>query len=52
LPLGLSYAFDWGFIPSTQAPDSDPLDVLILHDEKTWPGMLLACQPLGAIEMD
>jgi inorganic pyrophosphatase len=33
-------------------PDGDPLDVLILHDEKTWPGMLLACQPLGAIEMD
>jgi len=25
---------------------------LILHDEKTWPGVLLACQPLGVVEMD
>jgi inorganic pyrophosphatase len=52
LPLGLSYPFDWGFVPSTRAPDGDPLDVLILHDEKTWPGVLLACQPLGVVEMD
>lgn len=32
LPIGLSYPFDWGFVPSTQAPDGDPLDVLILHE--------------------
>ena len=32
LPLGLSYPFDWGFVPSTQAPDGDPLDILILHE--------------------
>ena len=52
LPLGLSYPFDWGFVPSTQAPDGDPLDVLILHDEKTWPGVLLVCQPLGVVEIE
>jgi inorganic pyrophosphatase len=52
LTLGLSYPFDWGFVPSTQAPDGDPLDVLILHDCATYPGVVLPCQPLGVIEMD
>jgi inorganic pyrophosphatase len=52
LSLGLSYPFDWGFVPSTRAPDGDPLDVLIVHDAATYPGVLLACQPLGVVEMD
>ncbi|MBV9490555.1 MAG: inorganic diphosphatase [Verrucomicrobia bacterium] len=52
LPLGLSYPFDWGFVPSTQAPDGDPLDVLILHEGSTYPGVVLACRPLGLIEME
>jgi inorganic pyrophosphatase len=52
LPLGLSYPFDWGFVPSTKAPDGDPLDVLILHDAATYPGVLLLCQPLGVVEMN
>ena len=52
LPLGLSYRFEWGFVPSTQASDGDPLDILILHEASTYPGVVLPCRPLGVVEMD
>jgi Inorganic pyrophosphatase len=34
--LGLSYPFDWGFIPGTEAEDGDPVDALALHDNRTF----------------
>lgn len=52
LPLGLSYPFDWGFIPSTKGPDGDPVDALILHAGSTYPGVVLSCRLLGVVEMD
>lgn len=52
LMAGLSYPYDWGFIPSTKAPDGDPLDVLIVHDAKTYPGVVLTCRPVGVLEVE
>ncbi|WP_249132725.1 MULTISPECIES: inorganic diphosphatase [unclassified Bradyrhizobium] len=52
LMAGLSYPYDWGFIPSTKAPDGDPLDVLIIHDAKTYPGVVLKCRPIGVLEVE
>lgn len=52
LMADLSYPYDWGFIPSTKAPDGDPLDVLIVHDAKTYPGVVLSCRPLGVLEVE
>ena len=49
---GLSYPFDWGFIPSTKTPDGDPLDVLIIHDAQTYPGAVLKCRPVGVLEQE
>jgi inorganic pyrophosphatase len=52
LMAGLSYPYDWGFIPSTKAEDGDPLDVLIIHDAQTYPGVVLRCRPVGVLEVE
>src|SRR5438105_10935136 len=51
LILGLSYPYDWGFIPSTRGEDGDPIDVLVLHDVATTPGLVLKCKIIGVLEV-
>jgi inorganic pyrophosphatase len=51
LMAGLTYPYDWGFIPSTKAEDGDPVDVLIIHDARTYPGVILRCRPVGVLEV-
>ena len=51
LLAGLTYPYDWGFIPSTEAEDGDPLDVLIIHEAATYPGLVLPCIPIGVLEV-
>lgn len=50
LPIGMSFPFDFGFVPGTKGEDGDPLDVLVLMDEPTYPGCLVRCHPLGVFE--
>jgi inorganic pyrophosphatase len=51
LMVGLTYPYDWGFIPSTKADDGDPLDVLVIHDSATYPGLVLRCKPIGILKV-
>ncbi len=47
----MHYPGDYGFIPSTLADDGDPVDVLVLTNEPTYPGIVLSARPLGYLEM-
>lgn len=50
LPAGMTFPYDFGFVPSTEADDGDPVDVLVLMDEPAFPGCALTCRPIGVIE--
>jgi inorganic pyrophosphatase len=50
LPEGMAFPHDFGFVPSTEAQDGDPLDVLILMDESAFPGCVVRSRLLGVIE--
>lgn len=45
------YPANYGFIPRTYSEDGDPMDVLILCQEKLDPLVLVECYPIGAISM-
>jgi inorganic pyrophosphatase len=39
LPAGMAFPYDFGFVPSTEADDGDPVDVLVLMDEPAFQGV-------------
>ncbi|MGB0564035.1 MAG: inorganic diphosphatase [Spirulinaceae cyanobacterium] len=45
------YPYDYGFIPNTLADDGDPLDGMVLIDQPTFPGCVIAARPIGMLEM-
>jgi inorganic pyrophosphatase len=51
LHSAIHYPGDYGFAPQTLALDGDPLDVLVLVIEPTFPGCLVSARPIGLLEM-
>lgn len=49
LPEGMTFPYDFGFVPSTLADDGDPLDVLVLIDQPAVTGCRLKTRLIGGI---
>lgn len=49
MPEGMVFPYDFGFFPGTKSDDGDPLDVLILSDEPTFPACQIDCRLIGLI---
>ncbi len=47
----MMYPGDYGFIPETLALDEDPLDVLVLGAEPTYPMVVMQVRPIGVFHM-
>ena len=52
LPLGLFFPCNFGFLPSTQGEDGDPVDVLVLMEWPSFPGCLVPVRLIGALEAE
>jgi len=45
------YPADYGFLEGSMAEDGDPLDVLVLIAEPTFPGCVVRARPIGVLDM-
>jgi inorganic pyrophosphatase len=51
LHSSVHYPTDYGFIPDTLANDGDPLDVLVVVLDPTFPGCHVPARPIGVLHM-
>jgi inorganic pyrophosphatase len=52
LPEGMSFPYDFGYVPDTRADDGDPLDVLVLTDAPLPVGCSLDVRLIGVLEAE
>lgn len=45
------YPCDYGFVDGSLADDGDPLDVLVVISEPTFPGCVVRARPVGVLDM-
>lgn len=47
----MGYPTEYGTIENTLAPDGDPLDILIISTEPTYPGTIIPSRVVGYLDM-
>ncbi len=47
----IHYPGDYGLIPQTHYDDGDPLDILVMINEPTFPGCIITARPIGLFKM-
>ena len=52
LPAGMTFPFDFGFVPRTVAADGDPLDIIVLLDAPAFPGCVVLARLIGVLEAE
>src|ERR687889_13151 len=46
------YPFNYGFIPQTKEEDGDPIDVLLLSNDRYLPLSVIRAKPIGVLIME
>ena len=52
LHTAMSYPFNYGFVPQTNADDGDAVDVLLISSMPVTPGSIVRARPIGMLEME
>ena len=52
LPGNVRFPADYGFLPSTESADGEPLDAMVAAYDPVFPGCVLKARVVGALEMD
>ncbi len=52
LHTAMSYPFNYGFVPQTDADDGDAVDVLLISSMPVTPGSVVRARPIGMLEME
>jgi inorganic pyrophosphatase len=52
MSTAMHYPCNYGYIPQTLADDGDPVDVLVITPFPLAPGVVVACRPIGVLQMD
>ncbi len=52
LTLGVSFPYDFGFVPNTLADDGDALDAFVFTGVPSYPGVVVPARLVGALRLE